>query len=137
MDQQDFTRWQSSYSVGNWVLNNQHKVLLSLCKQTIECVSAEGPDFVGHFSIIRDDFLDSLDAHFRTEENLLRYCAYPLLLQHQEEHRESRIRLSKFLQSATSGAIDKGGLHDFLAQWWLHHVLDSDKKFTDAIQRVA
>jgi hypothetical protein len=28
-------------------------------------------------------------------------------------------------------------LHDSLAQWWLHHVLTSDKKFTNAIQRVA
>lgn len=136
MGQQDFTQWQSSYSVGNWVLNNQHKVLLSLCKQTIDCVAEGRLGYVGPFSLIRDDLLDSVDEHFRTEENLLGSCAYPLLAQHKEEHAASQVMLTKFLLSASSGDIERRALHDFLSQWWFHHVLESDKKFTGAIQRV-
>lgn len=136
MGQQDFTRWQAGYSVGNWMLDNQHKVLLSLCKQTLDCVSDDGRDFVGQFSIFRDDLLDSLDAHCRSEENLLSSCAYPLLAQHKEEHRESQSRLNRFLLSASAGETGKAELHELLAQWWMHHILESDKQFAGAIQRV-
>lgn len=137
MGQQDFTQWQAGYSVGNWVLDNQHKVLLSLCKESLDCVSEGGGEFVGLFSVVRDDLLDALDAHFRSEENLLGSCAYPLLAQHKEEHQESRIRLSTFLLAASAGPIDIVVLHDFLAHWWRHHLLESDKKFAGAIQRSA
>lgn len=137
MGQQDFTHWQSSYSVGNWVVNNQHKVILGLCGQIIDCVSDDGRGFVGRFSVVRDDLLDSVEEHFRSEENLLGHCAYPLLPQHAEEHRESRVRLSKFLMSVTSSAqVDKELLTNFLSQWWFHHVLESDRKFAGAILRV-
>lgn len=136
MGQQDFTQWQASYGVGNWLLNNQHKVLLGLCSQIIECVAEDGEGFVGRFSLIRDDLLDSVEEHFRTEENLLRNCAYPLLLEHVQEHRESRLRLGKFLISMTSSApVDKEAINDFLSRWWCHHVLDSDRKFVGAIHR--
>ncbi|MFZ2266989.1 MAG: hemerythrin family protein [Azonexus sp.] len=136
MAQLDFTQWQSCYSVGNWMLNNQHKVLLGLCRQIIECVLDDGL-VLGRFSIIRNDLLESVDEHFRTEENLLRNCAYPHLLRHTEEHLESRAGLTEFLMSATNpDQIDKEALGRFLAQWWFHHVLESDKKFVGAIHRV-
>lgn len=137
MAQLDFTQWQTCYSVENWMLNNQHKVLLSLCGQIIECVPDDGLGLLGRFSIIRNDLLESVDEHFRTEENLLRNCAYPQLLQHTEEHLESRIGLTEFLISATNPEwIDKEALSRFLAQWWFHHILESDKKFVGAIHRV-
>lgn len=137
MGQHDFTQWQSSYSVGNWVVNNQHKVILSLCGQIIDCVADDGQGFVGRFSVVRDDLLDCVEEHFRTEENLLRHCAYPLLPQHIEEHLESRSRLTGFLLSLSSPApVDQAALNGFLSQWWFHHVLESDRKFAGAIVRV-
>lgn len=136
MGQQDFTQWQPSYSVGNWVLNNQHRVLLEFCRQSIDCLPDDRQGFTGPFAIIRDDFIDAVDEHFRTEEKLLQFCAYPLLAQHRDEHARARRQLADFLMAVSREEANQRALHDFLADWWFHHLLDGDKQFAGAIQRV-
>jgi len=136
MKQQDFTCWESSYSVGNWVLDNQHKVILSLCRDAIESVPYGDQGIATHFHLIRDELIDSVENHFGTEETLLRHCRYPLLENHREEHSEFQIRLTKFLAATASGRIKQADLHQFLSQWWFEHILSSDKKFAGSIHRV-
>ena len=136
MKQQDFTRWESSYSVGNWVLDNQHKVILGLCKDAIESVPYGSQGAAADFHVIRNDLIGCVEDHCGTEETLLRHCRYPLLESHREEHSEFQIRLTKFLAAAASGKIKQADLDHFLSQWWFEHILSSDKKFAGSIQRV-
>jgi len=136
MNLQDFTRWQSSYSIGNWVLDNQHKVIFGLCKEAIEWVPDGSQGVAAHFHVIRNDLLDCVEEHCGTEESLLRHCRYPELEKHQEEHRAFQIGLAKFLTSAALGKVNQAGLHLFLSHWWCEHILSSDKEFARSIHRV-
>jgi hemerythrin len=136
MNLQDFTRWQPSYSVGNWVLDNQHKVIFGLCKEAIESVPDGSQGLAVQFRVIRNDLLGCVEEHFGTEETLLRHCRYPLLEKHQEEHLDFQIKLAKFLMSTAMGKVRQADLHRFLSHWWCEHILSSDKEFAGSIHRV-
>ena len=136
MKQQDFTRWESSYSVGNWVLDNQHKVILSMFNDAIENVPSGSQGVAAHFRVIQNDLIDCVEDHFGTEESLLRHCRYPLWENHREEHSECQIRLINFLAATASGKVGQADFHDFLSQWWFEHIINSDKKFAGSIHRV-
>lgn len=135
MSPQDFTRWQPGYSVGNWVLDNQHKVILSLCKDAIESVPDGSQGAAARFHIIRNDLVDCIEEHFGTEESLLRRCHFPLLDSHKEEHVDFQCKLTELLMLTALGKVDPPAFHHFLSQWWSEHILDSDKKFAGAIHR--
>ena len=136
MGQRDFTHWQANYSVGDWVLNNQHKDLLDLCRQVIECAPSPDQDTPSQFDSIREELLEAVEMHFLTEENLLRYCGYTGLSAHMADHRESLTMLTDYLRPNSDFAgLNQDLLRDFLRQWWLHHVLESDLKFAGATQR--
>lgn len=134
MDQQLFTQWQPNFSVGNPVLDAQHKKLLSLCKQAIECMSDNSREGVSLFHHILNDLSEYVDQHFQTEEALLKASGYPLLDKHKEEHLEYRLKLTNFLLSATLGEINKAGLHHYLSGWWSDHILGSDKQYSGFIK---
>lgn len=137
MNLQDFTRWQPSYNVGNWVLDNQHKVIFSLCQEVIEYApdGSQGAA-VPRFNGVRKDLLDCVEEYCGTEETLLKHCHYPLLEKHHQEHLDFQVRLAKFLNSAASGKVRQAELQRFLSQWWCEHILSSDREFAGAIHRV-
>jgi hemerythrin len=134
MDQQAFTQWRPAFSVGNSVLDNQHKKLLRLCQQAIECMADDSREGLEQFHDILNELAEYVDQHFRAEEALLKACAYPLLERHKEEHLQYQLRLTDFLLSATLGEINKAGLHHYLSAWWSEHILGSDKQYSGFIQ---
>jgi len=134
MDQPYFAQWQPSYSVGHRVLDEQHKKLLDLCQQAIQCMSDDSRDGLDLFHDILNDLSSYVNEHFRTEEALLALCGYPQLEQHKEEHTDYQLKLTDFLLSATLGEINKEGLHHYLSHWWSEHILGSDRQYTAAVQ---
>lgn len=136
METLNFTEWQPRFSVGNWVLDSQHKQLLSLCRQSIYCMGDESPDGITQFHVILNDLSEYVEIHFQTEEVILKECNYPLLARHREEHVAYQEQLADFLKSATSGEINKEGLIHYLSHWWTEHILGSDKQYVESIQRV-
>lgn len=136
MGQRCFPQWQPGYSVGNWVLDNQHKKLLLLCRQAIDGQADDHDEGLFRFRLILNDLLDYADEHIRTEEGLLRNCSFPLLAEHQEEHAAYRHQLASFLSAAGAGEIDREGLNRYLSHWWSAHILGSDKEYSRYIQRI-
>jgi len=134
MDQLFFVEWQPSHSVGNQVLDDQHKKLLSLCKKAVLCMSDESPEGVRLFHDILSELSDYVRTHFRTEEALMRACGYPQLPQHQREHDKYHDQLTDFLVKAGRGDINRDGLHHYLSNWWSEHILGSDKKYVESIK---
>lgn len=135
MDQNYFPHWQPRFSVGNPVLDGQHKRLLGLCKEAIECMSDNDLDSVPRFHSILNALAAYVDEHFRTEEAMLRRCGYPLVEHHIEEHNEYEARLVEFLVSATMGEMNKEELHHYLSNWWYEHIMCSDKQYSVFLQR--
>lgn len=136
MDQRVSTVWQQNFSVGNAVLDNQHKRLLHLCDKAIYCLDLEDRSSAAEFHLILNDLSGYVTEHFRTEERLLSHFNYPLVEKHKEEHDAYNARLIEFLFAATLGNIDKNGLSRYLREWWAEHILCSDKQFSWFIKGV-
>jgi len=136
MDQRTFTEWHSGYSVGNSELDNQHKKILSLCQQSIDCISDDSREGIAKFHLILNELAEYVDQHFRTEEAFLKACGYPQLAQHIEEHFEYRRKLTELLIGATFGEVDKDSLYRYLAVWWYEHILTADKQYAAFIRTV-
>lgn len=134
MDQRYVPQWQPNYSVGDPLLDDQHKKLLSLCQEAVSCMSEDGSEGNSHFHSILNELADYVNQHFQTEEAILDRCSYPLLDHHRKEHLEYQIRLTDFLLSATLGEINRDGLHHYLSQWWSEHILGSDKQYAEYIK---
>ena len=133
----ELSRWRSSYSVGNWVLDNQHKVLLGLCEEALELVPEDNAyESPGHrFRYAQEDLLACIDEHFRTEERLLKRCRQAAFERHHEEHTRFWKMLSQKLQEIADGNIGRDEFRQFLTEWWSHHILQSDRAFSHLIQR--
>ena len=135
MDQSYFPHWQERFSVGNPVLDGQHKRLLALCKEAIECMSDNGFESVPRFHSILNELAVYVEEHFRTEEAMLLRCGYPLAERHIAEHDEYEARLVEFLLAATMGEMNKEELHHYLSKWWYEHIMCSDKQYSAFLQR--
>ncbi len=110
MNQRKFPEWQPIYSVGNYELDNQHKKILSLCRQSIDGIDENSREGIISFHLILNDLVEYADRHFKTEEALLAASGYPLSVQHIEEHLEYRRKLTELLIDATCGRVDKDSL---------------------------
>ena len=126
--------WDSSYSVGNAILDQQHQQLLAICAELADCLADDSRRGREQFHSILHDLSIYADTHFCTEETLLSQCAYPLLDEQKAEHDEYRNQLCELLFSATEGDINKVGLQRYLNEWWLHHILESDMKYRNFLQ---
>lgn len=127
---QDLSAWERSYSVGNWMLDNQHRNLLIVCQQTIDRIADELS-----FQSLGDELLTLAAEHFSAEEKVLEITGYASLAEHSEEHRRSLNALERMLNHVSSGLAAPQELSDFLPGWCMGHILEADRQFSSSIQR--
>lgn len=134
----ELARWHSSYSIGNWMLDNQHRVLLGLCEEVLDLVPEdnvhESPSH--RFRYAREELLVCIEDHFRTEERLLKRCSKVVYERHHEEHAHFWDMLHVKLQEIANGEIGRDEFRQFLTEWWSQHILHSDRALTALIQRL-
>ena len=126
---QEFS-WNPAYSVGNVLLDKQHQKLLALCAEAAACMADDSRAGKEQFHAILHELCNYADVHFETEEALLARHNYPGLSEQHAEHTEYRAQLCDFLFAATTGTLDKAGLHQYLSIWWQHHILESDMQYS-------
>lgn len=129
MDKSDFTAWQPRYSVGNTLLDGQHKQLLQLCARAIRCMEETGSEGVAHFQDVLNELADYVREHFILEEAMLRECAFPQYESHRQEHIAYQLKLTDLLLTAGLGEYDRAGLTRYLSEWWNQHILHSDMQY--------
>lgn len=117
--------WNTSYSVGNETLDNQHKKLMGLCNKLAD----NGGQSDAQFHEILGELSVYAREHFSTEESLLRACGYPLLNTQQEDHADYEKQVIEALAAASSGTLDKVELQRLLSGWWNDHILISDRDY--------
>lgn len=118
--------WRESYSVGNVIIDQQHKKILMLCAESAKCLESTGPEGCGKFHDLLHEMAICTREHFAKEEALLLARNYPMLVAHAEEHERFQVALADFLFSATHGELDRIGVFRFLSEWWVGHILGSD-----------
>jgi len=122
-------RWSDKYSVGNEMIDVQHKMLFSIVNELSEHItSGDGLDII-------EDTLEKMSIyalmHFRTEEDLLFKANYDELNKHKAYHEDFK----KEILHATQNVISNKHMdtvievHKFLQNWLTSHILNEDVKY--------
>jgi len=128
---QNLSRWERSYSVGNWMLDNQHRNILTLCQQTIDRIAN-----YRYFESVGDELIACTADHFDAEEKVLQLTGYSGFARHSEEHRHCLAALQRMLDNTLAGEISPEDFGNFLPNWCMGHILESDRHFVASIQRL-
>lgn len=120
--------WNPRYSVGNDILDAQHKHFLDQCNALADCLDAPGAADHREFKQLFAELTTSARAHFATEEKLLADIGYPGLDDHRSEQEEFEHLAAEIL---TAENFDPSELQTFLALWWAGHVIGAAKHYPD------
>lgn len=120
--------WSAEYSVGNDVLDRQHRRILDLCVQ-VRTLAPSQPSYSERLHDILNEMSRYAIEHFKTEEALLGKVDYPHVGEQQHEHLEYHEGLTNLLMDSMTGVPDRERLRAFLEDWWLDHILLSDMKY--------
>ena len=125
--------WDMTLSVGNDLIDSQHKRLVELTNQVETIFYQSERDLRDYDEIIR--IIIKLNFyvmnHFRDEELLLKEIGYPELEAHKLEH----AKFISYLDGITTDRIDLKeeevlkNLLNFLSKWIVEHIKGSDFKY--------
>ena len=121
--------WNPSYSVGNAVLDSQHKVIFDVCRRVHELPATDSVEARNRYHELLDEAVRFARTHFHTEEHQLRKNNYADLAAHIAEHRQFMDRLTDILMEATEGKINNEQFAALLLDWLKEHILDTDMKY--------
>ena len=127
-------QWNDTYSVGFKLIDDQHKILISLIND-LYVAQRFG---TLHTAII--GVLEKLAAytvyHFNAEKELFAQYKYPKTSEHLAEHDYFVDKVKGFQQELNSGGILLSlKTIDFLKDWTITHILGSDKEFGEFVKQ--
>jgi hemerythrin len=124
----DNVTWSDEYSVGNRLLDQQHRQLMETLNRLIDQPQATvDSELVG-------DALSELTRfaveHFREEQRAMEVCGYPDIEEHKRQHEEFRQKIVQCCMATTLHieAVPRDLLL-YLRDWMQHHVLNEDMKY--------
>ena len=124
-----FPIWNQSQSVGNAVLDEQHKRLLDLVRRMIWLALPEN-NRATHKKIYRilGDIEQVARSHFDTEEKILAANGFPGLAGHKAEHDNYLNTITDLLRDEMYEHHDPKALSKFVAEHMYEHLLKTDKE---------
>lgn len=126
--------WDEKYETGIDVIDFQHRILLERTNDLIDLVNKnEIQDNMFPILIFLEDYTH---YHFDTEEQFFDSFDYINKEKHLEEHREFIKKIIEFKEQYAKGTvkIDKD-LLDYLLNWLISHILDTDMNFTKNLMK--
>ncbi len=112
--------WSDEYSVGNEVLDSQHKHLFDLGNRIQQAKPSEAKAYVmSLYKYIR--------LHFTEEEHHMEKIGFPGVDGHRMMHEQLITRLNDLSDGFTPDMIDE--LARFLHDWILNHLLKEDHQY--------
>ncbi|KPV43085.1 bacteriohemerythrin [Alicyclobacillus ferrooxydans] len=125
--------WDEKYSVGNGMIDKQHHSLVDLINQLHDAMK-EGKS-KEKVKPTLDALLKYTKEHFTYEEQRMQAANYPLFSEHKKQHEGFVAKVESFITDYNSG---KAGLNfsiiNFLKDWLLNHIAESDKKYRSYMQ---
>jgi hemerythrin len=128
-----YIQWSELNSVGDGLLDTEHRHLVELINDLYQRVSeASTSDRLDPALRILEEILSYTDYHFGDEERLLVASAYPDFDAHRAQHQRLRTKTwelhNQFLRSPTrSEARD---ILEFLRGWWTSHINHTDAAYS-------
>lgn len=126
--------WKAEYSVGDSVLDNQHKELIRIMNDVYELLhEPEGEQQDGRIEFIFGSLADYIVTHFAYEEQRLVDARYPYekLVEHRAEHHELIKKVRRHHAAVMEGKRD--GLKELMPylynEWLVHHICEQDMQY--------
>jgi len=122
--------WTEDISVGNEIIDGQHKKLLDQVNEVLNDIMTG----IDHDKVKEAiDFLDKYtQEHLTYEETYMTNINYPHLEEHKKLHREFIQKYYKFQEDFNKG-VNKEALlleiEGYIGHWWVDHIGKEDKKY--------
>jgi hemerythrin len=129
--------WNDDFSVGNLQIDAQHKELVKMTNDFYAGCQQGGIIAKVHFMKTIQKALQYIKTHFATEEEIMERVRYPEYEVHKRQHEdfiaEVRGQIAVF---ETEDNPNPSGFVQYLMNWVLQHIADSDKKYVPYIARL-
>lgn len=122
-------RWSEQMSVGNELIDSQHKVLIGLVNDLDRAMrEGHGNEAVGE---VLEGLTQYTMKHFEEEEDLFMASDYPDKEKHLTKHRLLLERVVELKEQHQAGTrfISMEVLH-FLQNWLTEHIMKTDKTYS-------
>ena len=131
-----FIAWSDSYSVGVPAFDKQHQQLITLINKLHEAMAAgHGNDVMGP---LLNHLIEYTQFHFSSEEKLMEKYNYPTLAIHKQEHLKLTKQVIDFrTQFETGQSRISVQVMQFLKEWLIHHILETDKHYGPFFARMS
>ena len=134
MAEKSVVQWQSTYSVGMKLIDEQHMELIKLTNKLFNnCLAGHQKSRATFLQTIREA-VDYVGYHFGTEEKVMERVNYPDYSIHKGQHadfvREVLTKVDEFNSGKPRAPLT---FVYFLRDWVLHHIAVSDKKMGDYV----
>lgn len=129
-------QWKDEYSVGHPEIDAQHKRLFQFADELHSAMaSGKGKDVL---SATLAKLINYTKVHFATEERLMQQYSYPDYAGHKQAHDKLTGQVvafqKEFEASRSSMTIQ---LMQFLKDWLVHHIGETDKKIAAFLKQKA
>lgn len=114
--------WSKSLSVGNDLIDEQHKMLIVLFNKIFNLADTPASEVTEAFHILLNDLVALANTHFDSEEKILEMDNSPTLVEHRAEHERYREKLTEILFKATKGVVDSDNLRLLVGEWQDLHI---------------
>ena len=126
----EFIEWSNELEIGITKVDDQHQCLVSLINRVHELVAH------GHerkkLGEIFSELIDYTIEHFQDEEFIMAEIGYPDLEKHKKQHNGLTRQVLELQKSFRDGsATISYEVLDFLSQWLVSHIMNSDKKIVE------
>jgi len=129
--------WNEAFSVGNAMLDSDHRILLNLLNQLHDAIdTGQSREVVGTVINVLAEYAEH---HFRREEEMMAAAGYPDLAAHREQHQalEARVRELRDRWHAGERRVLDEDVVSVLKKWLTDHILGTDKSYSPWIEGMA
>ncbi len=128
-----YWRWESSYSVGIAVIDNQHKRIIEYINELNNALAFKTEDKV-HDIILQ--LVEYTVSHFSFEERLMQEAGYPMLQPHKDVHNAFIERINFFKERFENGEDITKQLMLDLQMWLINHIQHDDTDYKEIVQNM-
>lgn len=118
--------WSDTLSVGNEVIDEQHRRLIAFCNRVADFSAVRSPIAIVHFHRLLMDGVKLIDEHFSTEEEVLFKNRCPSFDLHCAEHKDYRDKLLAMLKSGMAGELLASDVYQFAREGLIRHMRERD-----------
>ena len=123
-----FIPWTDDLLMGIAAIDRQHKWLVDATNQLHEEVSRPEPDRGAIFDLLMG-LVEYTCTHFTAEEDVFQRFGYPDADGHRAQHKAFAARINALIDAHERGDNTSLEALEFLKQWLLHHILESDQAY--------